>query len=149
MRDGWQQADVAANNTTDLYIKSMREFDKAVMSILSAKGFEIDRTDFELMVERNSTSNLVTKTQAALNMKQLGFAPEIVFERTGISSDPLKDIELSKDYIAKLWDSVEEDTGEPTDYVPVGVEQEPPQEEVEMPVEIGTPIEGEVADVEI
>lgn len=145
LRDGWQQADVAANNTTDLYIKSMRDFDKSVMSILDAKGFSINKNDFELMVERNSTSNLVTKTQAALNMKELGFAPEIVFERAGISSDPLKDIEISKKYIEMKWDSVSEETEETTEEtIPFGVEQTPPQEVVDMPVEIGTPIEGEL-----
>ena len=151
LRDGWQMADVAATNTTDLYIKSMREFDKSVMKILETKGFSIAPSDFELMLERNSTSNLVTKTQAALNMKQLGFAPEIVFERTGISADPLKDIEISKDYITKLWDSAEEKTEETEETI--DSEGNVETFTTEMPIPVGTPIEGElnetIEDVEI
>ena len=61
--------------------------------------------DFELKIDRNSTSNLLVKTQAALNMKQLGLAPQIALERSGLSNDPLKDIDLSKDYIFKIWEA--------------------------------------------
>ena len=58
-------------------------------------------------------------------MKQLGFAPEIVFERTGISSDPIKDIELSKEYIESMWGSIEEEPQEEP------IEEEPKEEDEE------------------
>ena len=57
----------------------------------------------ELHIEHNSMSNMLVRTQAALAMKTLGLAPEIALERSGVSNDPLKDIEKSKEYIDKAW----------------------------------------------
>lgn len=113
LRDGFQTADTAARNTTDLFEASNRYFDEIFLKILRLKGLlDLGLNDFELRIERNSTSNLLTKTQAALNMKELGLAPQIVLERSGISSDPLTDIEVSADYMAARWltnDEADED----------------------------------------
>ena len=43
------------------------------------------------------------KTQAALNMKQLGFAPELSFAKSGLSNDPISDVETSQKYIDMMW----------------------------------------------
>lgn len=100
LRDGWAQADCSARNTTDLFMESNALFDEIALKILAMQSnFKLDPETFELKIERNSTSNLVAKTQAALNMKSLGLAPEIWLERSGLSNDPLADIELSKDYL--------------------------------------------------
>ena len=108
LRDGWQMADTAARNTQDLFEISNRRFDKVVLKILRMfNGFDLSLSDFELKLERNSTSNLLVKAQAAMNMKDLGLAPEIALERSGLSNDPLNDIELSKAYIQKVWGSSE------------------------------------------
>lgn len=110
LRDGYSWADADARNTTDLFMKANRQFDKVVLKILEGvKNFKLKITDFELKIERNSTSNLLTKTQSAMNMKELGFAPEIAFERSGLSSDPLEDIEISREYIDKVWKTEEEE----------------------------------------
>ena len=50
-------------------------------------------------------NNLIVKTQAAMNMKELGLAPSIALERSGLSNDPLSDIAISKDYIEQKWSS--------------------------------------------
>lgn len=109
LRDGYSWADADARNTTDLFMKANRQFDKVILKILeSTKNFKLSLTDFELKIERNSTSNLLVKTQAAMNMKELGFAPEIAFERSGLSNDPHEDIEISREYIDKVWKAEEE-----------------------------------------
>ena len=71
--------------------------------------FEIGYADYELVFPRTDMSNLLVKVQAAKGMKDLGFAPEIAFERSGLSNDPLNDIELSKKYIESIWGSQEYD----------------------------------------
>ena len=104
LRDGYQMADTAARNTQDLWELSTRLFDRVVLKILKMyNGFELSLSDFEIKLERNSTSNLLVKSQAALNMKQLGLAPEIALGRSGLSNDPLNDIELSRKYINAVW----------------------------------------------
>ena len=40
-------------------------------------------------------------------MRNLGLAPQIWLERSGLSNDPLTDIELSKDYIYKFYEQME------------------------------------------
>jgi hypothetical protein len=47
--------------------------------------------------------NLLVKTQGALNLKQLGLAPEIVLARSGVSNDPEGDIAKSKNYIEQAF----------------------------------------------
>lgn len=114
LRDGYQIADTAARNTTDLFTKSNRYFDEVFLKALNlANGFVLDPSDFALRIERNSTSNLLVKSQSALNMKELGLAPQIVFERSGLSSDPLSDIDVSKEYIKSAWSTENPDTGKP------------------------------------
>jgi len=106
LRNGWGAADTAARNTEDLFYESNRYFDEIVLEILRRRvGMDLALDDFELKIERNSMSNLLVRTQAALNMKQLGLAPQIALERSGLSNDPLKDIELSKDYIFDIWNA--------------------------------------------
>ena len=103
-RDGWYQADTYARNTEDLFKVSNRYFDRIFTKILRMKGIvDVSVADFELQFNRNETANLLVKTQAALNLKQLGFSPELAFAKSGVSSDPVADVSLSRKYIDKMW----------------------------------------------
>lgn len=100
LRNGWANADTCAQNTEELFKQSNERFDRIVANILKAKlDLDIDPEDFKLSFRRNSTENLLAKTQAALNLKTIGLAPEIVLERSGLSNDPLNDVERSRKYI--------------------------------------------------
>ena len=102
-RDGWYQADNFARNTTDLYKESNEYFDMIFVEALRRVGFEINLGDFEVQIAHNETSNLLIKAQGALNLKELGLAPEIVLSRSGVSNDPVADVAASKPYIDKAW----------------------------------------------
>lgn len=103
-RDGWYQADTYARNTEDLFRVSNRRFDRVFTKILRDKGVvDIGLADFELQFTRNETANLLVKTQAALNLKNLGFSPELAFGKSGVSSDPVADVALCREYIDRLW----------------------------------------------
>ena len=103
-RDGWYQADTYARNTEDLFKVSNRQFDRIFIKILRDKGVvDIGMADFELQFTRNETANLLVKTQAALNLKNLGFSPELAFGKSGVSSDPVADVALCREYIDRLW----------------------------------------------
>ena len=104
LRSGWAMADTDARNTEDNFKRANREFDKVFMKILREKKIlDVNPADVDLNFARNSMQNILVKTQSALNMKELGFAPEIAFERSGLSNDPLTDMEVSKDYIKAKW----------------------------------------------
>ena len=75
------------------------------------KKSKIKIDDFELKITRNDMSNLLIKTQAAMNMKELGFAPELAFERSGLSNDPLSDIAISQEYIDSKWQTQQDVIG--------------------------------------
>lgn len=103
-RDGWYQADTFARNTADLFKAANRRFDRIITRILKAKGLlDINISDFEIQFTRNETANILVKTQAAMNMRELGFAPEIAFQRSGVSNDPVADVANSKQYIEAKW----------------------------------------------
>lgn len=103
-RDGWYQADTYARNTEDLFRVSNRRFDRIFTKILRMKGVvNIGLADFELQFTRNETANLLVKTQAALNLKNLGFSPELAFAKSGVSSDPVADVALCREYIDRAW----------------------------------------------
>lgn len=103
-RDGWYQADTFARNTTDLFKVSNRYFDKVVLKILNQKtDLDLNLEDFELQFVRNETANILVKTQSALNLKALGFSPELAFSKSGVSNDPVSDVSNSRKYIDLKW----------------------------------------------
>ena len=133
LRNGWASADTDARCTEDLFKESNRLFDEVMLEIVRRKvGIDLDIEDFELQIDRNSTSNLLTKTQAAINMRQLGLAPQIALERSGLSNDPLKDIELSRDYIFRAWEH-----GDGINYAVQSVEDATNDRAAEMAVDEG------------
>lgn len=108
LRDGWAIADTHARNCEDFFKKSNALFDEIFLKILKTTyRFDLKKNDFELQFPRNDMNNLQTKTQVALLMKQLGLAPEIALERSGLSNDPLNDVASSEPYISQAWQSEE------------------------------------------
>ena len=106
LRSGWATADTDARNTEDLYKEANRLFDDIFLRVLKRRHLiaeDMDISDFDVTFVRNSLNNLLVKTQAALNMKQLGFAPELAFAKSGLSNDPISDTEASADYIKMMW----------------------------------------------
>ena len=104
LRSGWAMADTDARNTEDQFRQSNKRFDMVFTSILRQLGeLDIKMSDFDIVFIRNDMNNLLVKTQAAINMKELGFAPEIAFEKSGLSNDPVNDVERSKEYIDMKW----------------------------------------------
>lgn len=136
LRSGYQQADTAARETADQFKKSNRYFTEVLLAVLAnTVGFEIKISDFELYVEHNSAANLLVKTQAALNLKELGFAPALAFERSGLSSDPAEDVAISREYIDVKWSLEKPDVSESVDVQTNGFQ--PGENENVTPARIG------------
>ena len=112
LKSGYSIADTNRRNTEDFWRKSDAQFKKVALKILKMRfsDFELEAEDMDLNIEPPTMSNLLVKTQSALNMRNLGLAPQIWLERSGLSNDPLSDIEISKDYIYKFYDDMNADT---------------------------------------
>ena len=101
---GWYQASCSARNTEDLFKESNRQFDRIVIEILRRKGLlDIDENDFELNFPQGETANVQSKAQAFQTLMAAGFHPELAAEKSGISSDPVKDMKMSEEYIKMIW----------------------------------------------
>lgn len=107
LKSGYTIADTHRRNTEDFWRKSDKQFRRVALKILKLRfsDFDLEPEDFNLEIEPPTMSNLLVKTQSAMNMRELGLAPQIWLERSGLSNDPIADIELSKDYIYKFYDS--------------------------------------------
>ena len=114
---GWYQADCAARNTEDLFVESNKQFDRIFVEILKRRGLlDINLSDFELHIDRGETINVQAKAQAFQTLLAAGMHPELAAKKSGISNDPVADIEKSEDYLKMIWgdptkaDEVEERT---------------------------------------
>ena len=112
---GYYQADAAARNTEDLFRESNVQFDRIIVEILKRKGLlDIDLNDFELNFVRNEASNCQSKAQALMTLMSAGLSPELAFAKSGISNDPVQDVQLSKEWIEKRWGNPNNSESSPT-----------------------------------
>lgn len=101
---GWYQADCAARNTEDLFIESNKQFDRIFVEILRRRGLlDISLSDFELHIDRGETINVQAKAQAFQTLLAAGMHPELAAKKSGISNDPVADIEKSEKYLEMIW----------------------------------------------
>lgn len=103
-RDGWYQASAAVRNTTDLFKESNRQFDRIFVEILRRrKLLDISLSDFELKLDHSETSNIQSKAQAFNTMIASGLHPMLAAEKSGISNDPVADIDMSQKWLTMIW----------------------------------------------
>ena len=101
---GWYQADCSARNTEDLFKESNRQFDRIIVDILRRKKLlDVDINDFELNFPHGETANVQSKAQAFQTLMAAGMHPELAAEKSGISSDPVKDMKMSEEYLKMIW----------------------------------------------
>lgn len=101
---GWYQADCSARNTEDLFRESNKQFDRIFVEILRRRGLlDISLSDFELHFDHGETSNVQSKAQAFQTLLAAGMHPELAAAKSGISNDPVADMEQSKDYLRMIW----------------------------------------------
>ena len=95
-----------------MYKESNRLFDDIFLRVLKRRNLigDIQIPDFDVTFVRNSMNNILIKSQAALNMKNLGFSPELAFAKSGLSNDPISDVEASKKYIDIAWGQAQKST---------------------------------------
>ena len=119
-RDGWYQADNVARNTEDLFKRSNRQFDRILTKVLKERGLlDIDVTDFALNFVRNEVANIQSKAQACNTLIAMGMAPQLAFEKSGVSNDPVSDVMQSEKWLRLRWGDTDAPTSEEAGASPV------------------------------
>lgn len=142
LRNGYAMADTQARNTEDLFKESNKLVDKIILKILKIKQkVVLKASDIAIQFSRNEMDNPLVKTQTALNLKSIGLSPELVLEKSGISSDPSGDVAKSKEYIDRAF------SGEDTTQVSTNEDINPTEGNGTVQDEgskggVGTPIKG-------
>lgn len=114
-RDGWYQADAAARNTEDLFKKANRQFDRIMVEILRRRGLlDISLSDFQLNFVRNETANVQSKAQAFNTLMASGLEPELAAAKSGISNDPVADMNKSEKWLKLRWGDPDKPVEQPT-----------------------------------
>lgn len=112
-RDGYTQADMAAQNTEDCWRESNEYVDRIIQAIINVNTkFEIDIKDFELQFTRNETANIQSKAQACSTMLGMGMHPVLAFTKSGISNDAVADVEMSKPYLDQKQEYAQKEVAE-------------------------------------
>lgn len=105
---GWYQADCCARNSEDLFRESNKQFDRIILEILKRKGLlDLNPNDFELNFPHGETANVQSKAQAFQTLMAAGMHPELAAEKSGISSDPVKDVQMSEKWLEMVWGNPE------------------------------------------
>lgn len=101
---GWFQADTAARCTEDLFRESNKQFDRIFVEILRRRGLlDVSLSDFELHFDHGETANIQSKAQAFNTLLASGMHPELAAQKSGISNDPVADMQRSADYLKMIW----------------------------------------------
>jgi hypothetical protein len=104
IQNGWYQADTAARNTEDLFIESNTQFDDIILHILREKKLlDLKTTDVRLQFANNETVNVQAKAQAFNTLLASGMHPQLAAQKSGISNDPVADIQMSEPYLKMIW----------------------------------------------
>lgn len=100
LRNGWGIADTMARNAEDLFRRANKYFDKIFLKILVSKSMiSLKGSDVDIQFTRNEMDNLLVKVNSANQMKAFGLAPEICLAKSGLSDDPVGDVERSRKYL--------------------------------------------------
>ena len=104
---GWTMAEANARQVDQMYRRSEREFLKLVLRILRDTTSvpvalqKLNLSDIDIKFSRNSTDNLLVKTEAMLNQLNAGVHPRIAISSVGLYSDPEQVWNDSQEYMGK------------------------------------------------
>lgn len=102
LRSGYEQAEVQALAFEQSFKRSERNFLKLVLRIMrDTVGTKLEVKDLEIKFARRYTDNILTKTQAMIQLLDAGIEPSIAIASVGLWNDAYSVYEESKPYLEK------------------------------------------------
>lgn len=110
LRNGWDFSKTRAKLKDPFVKSSEKRLAKVILNILRISGndLEITTRDFDVQINHSPTDNLVVKCQALQYLLQCGINPLIAIKTVGLWGDAEKVFMLSKPYLDKLWQTVDD-----------------------------------------
>lgn len=110
LRNGWDFSKTRAKLKDPFVKSSEKRFAKVILNILRISGNDLGITtrDFDVQINHSPTDNLVVKCQALQYLLQCGINPLIAIKTVGLWGDAEKVFMLSKPYLDKLWQTVDD-----------------------------------------
>lgn len=108
LRNGWDFSKTRAKLKDPFVKSSEKRLAKVILNILRISGNDLGITtrDFDVQINHSPTDNLVVKCQALQYLLQCGINPLIAIKTVGLWGDSEKVFMLSKPYLDKLWQTV-------------------------------------------
>jgi SPP1 family phage portal protein len=104
LRQGWEQCEARARDTELLFKKTEKQFLKLALKIINVKDdLDLKLSDVDIKFTRRQHDNLLTKTQALMQMLEAGIKPEIAIATCGLFNDPMDIALQSKEYLDRKW----------------------------------------------
>ena len=115
LRNGWDFSKQRAK-LKDPYIQAAeKQLDLAILNVIrQEKGPEecaLGTMDFDVQISHSPTDNMLTKAQALQILLQSGIHPLIAIKTVGLWADAEKVFLQSKEYLDKVYSTVEDDLG--------------------------------------
>ena len=109
LRDGWTQSESRAQDTETLFKESEGKFLKLCLRILrDTNETQLTASEVECKFTRRQYDNLISKSQALLQMLQAGLDPAIAIATCGLFNDPMDVASRSEKHLSK-WDPKKEE----------------------------------------
>lgn len=110
LRNGWDFSKTRAKLKDPFVKSSEKRLAKVILNILRISGNDLRITtrDFDVQINHSPTDNLVVKCQALQYLLQCGINPLIAIKTVGLWGDAEKVFMLSKPYLDKLWQTVDD-----------------------------------------
>lgn len=106
LRDGFFRCEQNARTTEQLFKKSEREFLRLCLKITNdTVGIDLTLPEVDFAFTRRQNDNLLSKTQALIQMMQAGLNPKVAIDTCGLFNDPADIAAQSADYLRK-WEYV-------------------------------------------
>lgn len=110
LRGGWEQAESRAKSTELEFKRSEKRFLKLILRILrDTVGTPLKLQDIEIKFTRRYVDNILTKTQALMQLLQTGIHPRVAIATCGLWNDPTDIYLQSKEYLSQ-WDVTDDDS---------------------------------------
>lgn len=109
LRNGWDFSKTRAKLKDPFVKSSEKRLAKVILNILRISGNDLGITtrDFDVQINHSPTDNMVVKCQSLQYLLQCGINPIIAIKTVGLWGDAEKVFMLSKPYLDKLWQTVD------------------------------------------
>ena len=96
--------DIKIRNDFNTFKKTEKQFLKLALKIINVKDdLDLKLSDVDIKFTRRQHDNLLTKTQALMQMLEAGIKPEIAIATCGLFNDPMDIALQSKEYLDRKW----------------------------------------------